>query len=83
MHASLRIGSSTVMASDGHCSGQATFQGFSLSIDFPDEQSARKAFEALADGGTVQMPIGKTFFSPCFGMVTDRFGLGWMVIVLP
>jgi PhnB protein len=83
MHASLRIGSSTLMASDGHCSGQATFQGFALSLDFPDEQSARKAFEALAEGGNVQMPLGKTFFSPCFGMVADRFGLGWMVIVLP
>ena len=83
MHASLRIGSSTVMASDGHCSGQAAFQGFSLSLDFPDEQSARKAFDALAEGGTVQMPIGKTFFSPCFGMVADRFGVGWMVIVAP
>lgn len=83
MHASLRIGSSTVMASDGHCSGQAAFQGFSLSVDFPDEQGARKAFDALADGGTVQMPLGKTFFSPCFGMVMDRFGVGWMVIVLP
>ncbi|HJV84240.1 MAG TPA: VOC family protein [Noviherbaspirillum sp.] len=81
MHASLRIGSSTIMASDGHCSGQIAFQGFSLSLDFPDEQSARKAFDALADGGTVQMPIGKTFFSPCFGMVMDRFGMGWMVIV--
>ena len=83
MHASLRIGSSTIMASDGHCSGQVEFKGFSLSVDFPDAQSARKAFEALAEGGTVQMPIGKTFFSPCFGMVTDRFGAGWMTIVLP
>lgn len=83
MHASLRIGSSTLMASDGHCSGQAAFQGFALSLDFPDEQSARKAFDALADGGQVQMPMGKTFFSPCFGMVADRFGMGWMVIVLP
>jgi len=81
MHASLRIGSSTVMASDGGCYGQSSFQGFSLSIDFPDEQSARKAFDALAKGGTVQMPLGKTFFSPCFGMVADRFGMGWMIIV--
>lgn len=83
MHASLRIGSSTVMASDGECPGQTAFQGFSLSVDFPDEQSARRAFEGLSDGGTVRMPIGKTFFSPCFGMVTDRFGMGWMTIVLP
>lgn len=83
MHATLRIGSSTIMASDGECTGQPAFQGFSLSVDFPDEQSARRAFDALADGGTVRMPIGKTFFSPCFGMVADRFGMGWMVIVLP
>ena len=83
MHATLRIGSATIMASDGGCSGQAAFQGFALSVDFPDEQGACKAFDALADGGTVQMPIGKTFFSPCFGMVADKFGVGWMVIVLP
>lgn len=81
MHASLRIGTSTLMASDGCCSGQASFQGISLSVDFADEQSARRAFEALSDGGMVQMPIGKTFFSPCFGMVADRFGVSWMVIV--
>ncbi|OWW20338.1 VOC family protein [Noviherbaspirillum denitrificans] len=83
MHATLRIGGSTVMASDGNCGGTSSFQGFSLSLDFPDEQAARKAFDGLADGGTVQMPIGKTFFSPCFGMVMDRFGMGWMVIVMP
>lgn len=83
MHASLRIGASTVMASDGGCSGQTSFQGFALTLDFPDEQSARKVFDGLAEGGTVQMPIGKTFFSPCFGMVADKFGMGWMVIVLP
>lgn len=83
MHATLRIGSSTIMASDGECTGQPAFQGFSLSVDFPDEPSARRAFDGLADGGAVRMPIGKTFFSPCFGMVTDRFGMGWMVIVLP
>jgi len=83
MHATLRIGETTIMASDGHCGGAAAFQGFALSVDFPDEQSARKAFDALAEGGKVQMPIGKTFFSPCFGMVADKFGVGWMVIVLP
>ena len=64
------------MVSDGDCSGQAAFQDFSLSADFPDEQSARKAFDTLSDGGSAQMPIGKTFFSPCFGMVADRFGVG-------
>lgn len=81
MHANLRIGSSTVMASDGGCSGSSSFQGFALTAVLPDEQSARKVFDALAEDGTVQMPIGKTFFSPCFGMVADKFGMGWMVIV--
>ena len=81
MHASLRIGETTVMASDGHCQGHPSFQGFSLSITVPSEAEADRAFGALAEGGKVSMPLGKTFFSPRFGMVTDRFGVGWMVIV--
>ena len=81
MHASFRIGETTVMASDGHCQGHPSFQGFSLSITVPDEAEADRAFGALAEGGKVSMPLGKTFFSPRFGMVTDRFGVGWMVIV--
>jgi PhnB protein len=81
MHASFRIGETTVMASDGHCQGHPSFQGFSLSITVPSEAEADRAFEALAEGGKVSMPLGKTFFSPRFGMVTDRFGVGWMVIV--
>ena len=79
MHATLQIGDATLMASDGHCSGQTEFRGFSLSLSWPDEDSARRAFAALADGGEVTMPLGKTFFSPLFGMVSDRFGVGWMV----
>ena len=81
MHASLRIGETTVMASDGNCSGQPSFQGFSLSIDAADEAEAKRLFDALADGGDVQMPLTKTYWSPCFGMVADRFGVGWMVNV--
>ncbi|MDJ1160087.1 VOC family protein [Chelatococcus sp. SYSU_G07232] len=81
MHASLRIGETTVMASDGRCTGQPSFQGFSLSISVPNEAEADRVFAALADGGQVQMPLGKTFFSPRFGMVADRFGVSWMVIV--
>ena len=81
MHANLRIGDATVMASDGMCSGQPSFQGFSLSISAADTAEAERLFTALADGGNVSMPLGKTFFSPCFGMVTDRFGVSWMVIV--
>jgi PhnB protein len=80
MHSSFRIGETTVMASDGNCGGRPAFQGFSLSISAPDEASAKRFFDALADGGQVQMPLGKTFFAPAFGMVADRFGVSWMVI---
>ena len=83
MHASLRIGETTVMASDGRCQGQPSFQGFSLSLTVPDDAEAERLFAALADGGQVQMPLTKTFFSSRFGMVADRFGVSWMVIVAP
>ncbi|RPI09751.1 MAG: VOC family protein [Zetaproteobacteria bacterium] len=79
MHASLRIGSCTVMASDGCCSGQPAFHGFSLSLAVASEAEADRVFSPLADGGTVRMPLGRTFWSPRFGMLTDRFGVGWMV----
>jgi PhnB protein len=79
MHVSLRIGETTVMASDGFAQGRPSFQGFSLSITVADEVGADKLFAALADGGQVQMPLAKTFWSPRFGMVTDRFGVGWMI----
>ena len=81
MHATLTIGESTVMASDGECGGKPSFQGFSLSLTVADEADAKRKFAALGEGGQVQMPLGPTFFSPCFGMVQDRFGVGWMVIV--
>jgi PhnB protein len=81
MHASLRIGDTTVMASDGLCQGPPSFRGFSLSITVPDEARADKMFAALIDGGQVQMPMSKTFWSRRFGMVTDRFGVGWMITV--
>lgn len=81
MHASFRIGESTVMASDGRCQGQPSFQGFSLSLSAADQAEAERLFAALSEGGQVQMPLGKTFFSPCFGMVADRFGVSWMIIV--
>ena len=83
MHAALRIGDATVMASDGMAQGNPDFKGFSLSLDAKDEAEADRLFTALGDGGQVQMPMGKTFFSPRFGMVADRFGVSWMVIVLP
>ena len=83
MHASFRIGESTVLASDGRCQGRPSFQGFSLSLTVPDEAEADRLFAALTDGGQVQMPLTKTFFSPHFGMVADRFGVSWMIIVAP
>jgi PhnB protein len=81
MHASLRIGDTAVMASDGRCQGRPSFAGFSLSLTARDEADADRLFAALAEGGEVQMPLAKTFFSPRFGMVADRFGVSWMVIV--
>ena len=83
MHVSFRVGDTTVMASDGFCKGQTDFQGLSLSLTVSNETEADRVFAALADGGHVQMPLNKTFWSPRFGMVTDRFGLGWMVTVRP
>ena len=80
MHATFRVGDSTLMASDG-CEVGASFGGFSLSLAVATTAEANRAFAALAAGGQVRMPLTKTFWSPCFGMVTDRFGLGWMVTV--
>jgi len=83
MHTSFRIGDTVVMASDGHCAGQPEFKGFSLSLTVADKAAADRAFTALANGGQVQMPLGETFFSPAFGMVADRFGVCWMIMVPP
>jgi PhnB protein len=81
MHMSLRIGETTVLASDGRCEGQPHFEGFSLSITVSTDAEAERLFAALSDGGQVQMPLTKTFFSSRFGMVADRFGVSWMVHV--
>ena len=83
MHANLRIGESTVLTSDGHGLGQPSFQGFALSVTADDEAQVERIYAGLADGGQVQMPLAKTFFSPRFGMVADRFGVSWMVYVAP
>lgn len=83
MHATLRIGETMVMASDGRCEGEANFEGFSLSITVSDEAEAERVFAALSeDGGLVTMPLEKTFWAPKFGMLQDRFGVGWMVSVM-
>src|SRR5262249_61386540 len=83
MHSAFHIGETLVMASDGMAGGKPEFKGFSLSVDAKDEAEAKKLFSALGQGGQVQQPLTKTFFSPCFGMVADKFGVGWMVIVMP
>ena len=83
MHASLRIAGSEIMMSDGMKSGPLDFQCMSLSLTAPTEADADRLFNALAKGGTVQMPLGKAFFSPRFGAVADKFGVSWMIIVQP
>src|ERR1700712_3422503 len=82
MHASFTVGESTVMASDGDCNGAAKMEGFSLSITAKSDAEAERVFNALLEGGKVRMPLGKTFFSTKFGMLTDKFGLEWMVNVV-
>lgn len=81
MHTSFRVGETTVLASDGRCLGRPAFQGFALSLTVPNDDEAERVFGAFADGGQVQMPLAKTFFSSRFGMVADRFGVSWMVYV--
>jgi PhnB protein len=82
MHASMRIGDTVVNASDGHCTGQPSFKGFANSLVTDSGPQAEKFFAALSDGGKVQLPMTKTFFSSHFGMLEDRFGVGWMVLVM-
>jgi PhnB protein len=81
MHASFRVGETTIMASDGRCMGQPSFQGFALSLTPANDTEAERLFNALSEGGQVQMPLGKTFFASSFGMLADRFGVSWMVYV--
>ena len=80
MHAEFTVGETTLMASDGMGSGTTRFQGISLALSPADEAEAKRLFNALADGGQVQMPLATTFFSKAFGMVADRFGVPWMVV---
>lgn len=83
MHVSFQVGNTVIMASDGRCTNQAKFEGFALSLSLGTEAEAERAFNALAEGGHVQMPLTKTFFAAKFGLVADRFGVVWMVIVHP
>jgi PhnB protein len=81
MHAAIKIGDATLLISDGRNTGKPNFQGFSLTIYAKDEAEADKMFGALGAGGEVRMPMGKTFFAKRFGMLADKFGVGWMIIV--
>ena len=83
MHASFRVGDTMIMASDGNGLEKGGFDGFSLSLAVSDKAQADRYFNALAEGGNVIMPLGETFWSPRFGMVKDRFGIGWMVKLVP
>ncbi|HSV54719.1 MAG TPA: VOC family protein [Burkholderiaceae bacterium] len=83
MHSAIRIGETTLMASDGGCKGNAKFEGISLSLSAATDKETERLFKALADGGQVQMPLDKTFFTSKFGMVADRFGVSWMVLTTP
>jgi PhnB protein len=83
MHSSLRIGDAVIMASDGMAQGKPEFKGVSLSITAKDDAEAKRFFDALSAGGTVQQPLMKTFFASSFGMVADKFGVGWMVVTTP
>jgi len=83
MHASLRVGDTSFMVSDGRCGGKPNFEGFSLSLTVPNETEAERLFNAVGKGGQVQMPLTQTFFSKRFGMVADPFGVSWMVYVAP
>lgn len=83
MHAQLLLGGTVLMLSDGRCMGAPDFEGFALSLAVATGAEADRFFAALADGGQVQMPLAKTFYSPSFGMVTDKFGVLWMIMVRP
>jgi PhnB protein len=79
MHAIMRIGETTVLASDGRCTGSPDFGGVSLTLMVPSEAEAERVYKALSEGGQIRMPLRKTFFSPAFGMLADPFGVGWMI----
>ncbi len=83
MHSEFRVGDTSILASDGMCSGKTNFTGVSLALQVKDDAEAKKVFDALAKDGQVQQPLIKTFFASSFGMVADKFGVGWMVVTQP
>ncbi len=83
MHSAFKLGGQQIMASDGNGTGNPEFKGFALTLAVATEAEADKLFAALSEGGRIEMPLGKTFFSPKFGMLSDKFGVNWMVMVEP
>jgi PhnB protein len=83
MHAAVNIAGTQVFISDGHCQGNTKFEGFSLALDAKDPADGERMFNALAQGGQVRQPLTETFFAKSFGMVADKFGVGWMIIAGP
>jgi PhnB protein len=83
LHVAFKVGDAVLMASDGRCGGKPNFQGFGLALALPDAAAVDRAFNALSAGGSVEMPLAKTFFSARFGMLVDRFGVRWMVNMAP
>ncbi len=79
MHSALKVGGLQLMISDGDSDTPANFDGFRLSLTSDDEAALRRSFDALSAGGSVQMPLAETPWSKLFGMLTDKFGIGWMV----
>ncbi|MCB1852433.1 MAG: VOC family protein [Gammaproteobacteria bacterium] len=80
MHAEFTLGDTRLFASDG-CSINGPVGGFSLALTLTVEEAVRRAFTALADGGSIVMPLEPTFWSPLYGQVNDRFGISWMVMM--
>ncbi len=83
LHSTISIHGARLMLADGVPQDGVGFRGFSLSLQYATEEPAQQAFAALAEAGDVIMPIGKTFFSSCYGIVSDRYGVRWMVMIEP
>jgi PhnB protein len=80
MHAALRAGDTQLLMSDGRCTGNPNFSGIALALSTASDADAERMFNALAEGGIVNMALTKTFFASRFGMLADKFGVGWMVL---
>ncbi len=80
MHCAFRVGSTQLMATDGDCNNTPAFSGITLALNAGSIEEAEKMFAALGKGGTVTMPMSETFFAHRFGVLSDKFGVKWMVL---